>query len=291
MAAAFWTLIWGPVGLVLSVPLTVCLVVMGGHVPSLEFLSVMLGDKPAISAWTCFYQRLLAHDEREAGEILESSLRDMPLEEVYDTVLIPALAMAEEDRQHNDLEEASERFIRRTARELVEELGFREHREADWHGFESITPVQRTNPHAMKVMCAPVRDEADELAALMAVQVLEGRNVRALALAATRPDEIVEAAQAERPDLLLLCALAPVGMARCHRVYRSLRARNPQLRILIGIWNYPDDAEELAKRISGGEETQVWTRLTDVVAEIRRLAEAQSAEAVAADEPGNETAA
>ena len=73
VAAAFWTLIWGPVGLILSVPLTVCLVVMGRHVPSLEFLTVMLGDKPVIPPWTNFYQRLLARDEREAGEILESA--------------------------------------------------------------------------------------------------------------------------------------------------------------------------------------------------------------------------
>jgi hypothetical protein len=91
--------------------------------------------------------------------------------------------------------------------------------------------------------------------------------------------------------LLLLCALPPVGLARCHRVYRSLRSRNPNLRIMIGIWNYPDNAAEGAKKISDGEETQMWTRLTDVVAEIRGVAEPHAAEGAAASRLANESAA
>ena len=67
VAAGFWTLIWGPVGLVLSVPLTVCLVVMGSHMPALEFLTVMLGDQPVVPPAACYYQRLLARDQREAA--------------------------------------------------------------------------------------------------------------------------------------------------------------------------------------------------------------------------------
>jgi predicted PurR-regulated permease PerM len=291
MAAAFWTLIWGPVGLVLSVPLTVCLVVIGRHVPALEFLTVMLGDKSHIPDWMCFYQRLLAHDEQEATQIMESALKQKPLEEVYDSVLIPAIVMAEQDSQHSDLEESTERFIRQTSRELVEEFGFRENREVAWHGFESITPTQRSSPHAIKVMCVPVRDETDELAALMAAQVLEGMNIRSFALAATRVNEMVEAARAERPDLLVLCALPPVGLARCHRVYRSLRAHDPNLRIVIGIWNYPDNAAEGAKKISDGEETQIWTRLADVVAQIRGVAEPHAAEADTASRLADESAA
>jgi predicted PurR-regulated permease PerM len=126
VAACFWTLIWGPVGLILSVPLTVCLVVIGSHVPALEFLNVMLGDQPAIPPWTCLYQRLLARDEREAGEILETCLKDSALEDVYDAVLIPALILSEEDRVHGDLEEPAIRYIRSAARDLIEEIGFRD---------------------------------------------------------------------------------------------------------------------------------------------------------------------
>jgi predicted PurR-regulated permease PerM len=118
VAAAIWTLIWGPVGLVLSVPLTVCLVVMGRHVPALEFLTVMLGDQPVVPPAACYYQRLLAHDEREAGEILEACLKDMSLENIYDAVLIPALAMSEQDRAEGELDEEGMVFVRQTTREL-----------------------------------------------------------------------------------------------------------------------------------------------------------------------------
>src|SRR6202008_4060769 len=105
IAAAFWTLIWGPVGLILSVPLTVCLVVMGSHVPSLEFLTVLLGDRPVIPPYTCFYQRMLARDEREAAEILENALKSEPLVAVYDSILIPALTLVERERQQGDLDD------------------------------------------------------------------------------------------------------------------------------------------------------------------------------------------
>src|SRR4051794_3060884 len=107
LAAAFWTLIWGPVGLVLSVPLTVCLVVVGRHVSYLEFLTIMLGDQPPIPTSVAYYQRLLAHDEREAEHILSTCLKDKPLEELYDSVVIPALNFSEQDRYQKDLDEST----------------------------------------------------------------------------------------------------------------------------------------------------------------------------------------
>ncbi len=125
VAAVFWTLIWGPIGLILSVPLTVCVVVVGGHVPTLKFLTVLLGDQPAMQPSAQYYQRLLADDEREASHVLDAYLKEKPLTELYDSVLIPALSLAEEDRHQNDLDEATASFIHQTTKELVEELGFR----------------------------------------------------------------------------------------------------------------------------------------------------------------------
>jgi len=144
IAAAFWTLIWGPVGLILSVPLTVCLVVMGSHVPSLEFLAVLLGDQPAIPNYTCFYQRLLAHDEREASNLLFKCLNSEPLVTVYDSILIPALTLVEKDRQQGELDESTLQFIRTTTSELVEELGFRameEHQAASTDSANAASPT------------------------------------------------------------------------------------------------------------------------------------------------------
>jgi hypothetical protein len=269
VAAAFWTLLWGPIGLVLSVPLTVCLAVMGRHVPSLEFLTVMLGDHPAIPPWTCFYQRLLARDEREAGAILETSLRDKPLEEVYDSVLIPALMLSEEDRMRGDLEDPTVRFIRETVRELIEESSFRENPETENDAREAGSLLRQENAVPVKVMCVPVRDEADELTAIMLAQSLHGGPVHAFPTPVLRLDGLLATAEAEKPEIVFLCGIPPFGIARSRRLYRSLRAHHAHLKIMIGIWNYGDDPAEAAQRITNGEEGRLMTRLSEAVAEVR----------------------
>jgi len=103
VAAVFWTFLWGPIGLVLSTPLTLCLVVFGRHVPNMGFLNVLLGDEPVLSPEVLYYQRLLATDHDEARQVLDSHLKEKSLTELYDGVVIPALAMAEKDRQTGNL--------------------------------------------------------------------------------------------------------------------------------------------------------------------------------------------
>ena len=94
VALAFWTWLWGSVGLVLGTPLTVCLVVLGKHVPALSFIGVMMADEPALPVDVSYYQRLLAKDAVEGTEILDAYLVEHPLIEVYDDVLVPALSRA-----------------------------------------------------------------------------------------------------------------------------------------------------------------------------------------------------
>ena len=97
VAAVFWTWIWGPVGLILSTPLTLCLVVMGRHVKSLEFFDVLLGDRPALSEVSRFYQRTLANDPDEALDQAEKMLADRSLVDYYDSVVLPGLKLAAAD--------------------------------------------------------------------------------------------------------------------------------------------------------------------------------------------------
>jgi len=265
VAAAFWTLIWGPVGLILSVPLTVCLVVMGRHIRSLEFLTVMLGDRPKIPTWICFYQRLLAQDEREAAEILETSAKDKPIAEVYDSVMIPALAMSEEDRLHRELDESTVRFIRGTIREMIEEIGFRENGETEG----GLASSAAHSGDTVRVMCVPVRDETDELAALMLAQSLDGGEIHAFASPVRPIDEILDAATRENAKMVILSGLPPVRIARLNRLYRTLRTRSRELRILIGIWGDAPGASETARELAGGQEIPIVTKLTDAVVEVR----------------------
>lgn len=113
-------MLWGPVGLILSTPLTVCLMLAGRYVPRLGFLEVLLGDEPVLSPQELFYQRLLAIDQDEARNIAELQLQDKSLESLYETVLIPALRLAEEDRHRDALGDRTVEFISQTTRELIE---------------------------------------------------------------------------------------------------------------------------------------------------------------------------
>ena len=288
IAAAFWTLIWGPIGLILSVPLTVCLVVMGSHMPALEFLAVMLGDEPVVPPATCYYQRLLAHDQHEAGEILDTCLKDASLENIYDSVLIPALIMSEQDRMNGDLDESSIAFIRGTTRELVDELGLRDTPESTPEP-SSVAVGETRKP--VKVLCVPIRDETDELGAVMLAQLLETAGIEAEAIPVRRADEILATISGGNPDVVFLSGLPPFGMARAQRLFRIVRGRFPHLRQMIGIWGYTDDVGKAAQKIARGESIHVSTTLANAVAQVHAFARAGAAQPIETSEPAPANAA
>src|SRR5262249_19638795 len=122
IAVLFWTWLWGPVGLVLATPLTVCLVVLGKHVPELSFLVVLMGDEPALEPHLRYYQRLLAEDEDEAAEIVEDYAREHPVERVADDLLVPALMSLRRDRASGAVSDADARYVLERTREIMDEL-------------------------------------------------------------------------------------------------------------------------------------------------------------------------
>jgi predicted PurR-regulated permease PerM len=294
IAASFWTLIWGPIGLALSVPLTVCLVVMGSHVPSLEFLTVLLGDQPVIPAYTSFYQRLLARDEREARELLDNGIKSEPLVAVYDSILLPALTLVEKERQTGNLDDATLDFIRNATLEMVDDLGYRALEENGQQAAESaanaefsVTPgnsAGSAKPAKPAVIVLPVRDGADELVATMLTQVLSVEGFRASCDRVRSIDQSVAQINEEKPDIVFLSGLPPVAMARAGRLYRRLRAAQPTLRIIIGIWQYSDDPAKAAQMISRTEEPHVSTSLTDAITHIQSPTEPQPAVAKPLDQ-------
>ncbi|MEO6829696.1 MAG: AI-2E family transporter [Acidobacteriaceae bacterium] len=278
IAAVFWTLIWGPIGLILSVPLTVCLAVVGGHVPNLEFLKVLLGDQPVMRPEAHFYQRLLASDEREASDVLDAYLKDKPLEDLYDSVVIPALSLSEQDRHRNALDDATATFIIQTTRELVEELGvhsgtLQEQTPAAENPIEpqpqALAAEDKAPPPApvtpRNVLCLPVRDAADEIAAVMLAQLLERAGHFSQALPLESMDRMLAEIARTQPDLVYLSALPPYAMAHARRAYKKLRKQLPDLEIVIGLWAYSGDPLKAAREISTGEQDWIYTTLLQAV--------------------------
>ena len=229
VAVAFWTWLWGPTGLILGTPLTVCLVVLGKHVPSLGFISILMGDEPALPSDVSYYQRLLAKDSVEGGEIVDAYLADHTLEEACDDVLIPALARAKRDREFERLSDEEARAIYRAARETVEEIAARR------------PPPAAASESAPHVLGCAATDEADETALTMLGRVLSPAECAlepssAHALSA----EIVSLAAERKPAVLFIAALPPNGLAQTRHLCKRLRARFPAIKILVGRWGETD---------------------------------------------------
>ena len=287
VAAIFWTAIWGPVGLLLSTPLTLCVVVIGRYVPRLSFLPVLLGDDPVLAPDSRFYQRLLALDRDEARVIAVEYLKNKSLEELYDSVLIPALNLAEKDRHRNRIDGDTEKYIAQNTKQLIGELyemDTQRHRES---GSAEITAASADVPtsgtlelripaenRAVKVVCVPARDEADEIAGTMLAQLLEKSGLRASCVPLQRSSEMIARAMLARPDVVCISALPPFALVHARALYNKLRAQSPEMKIIVGLWNYPGDVERIAARLQLAEGSRMAITLSEVVNELAGPAEA-----------------
>jgi predicted PurR-regulated permease PerM len=257
VAAIFWALIWGPIGLILSVPLTVCLVVVGAHVPNLQFLTVLLGDQPVMPPEAHYYQRLLANDQREASQVLETHLKGSSLENLFDTVLIPALSLAEQDRHRNELDEATVTFITQTTKDLVDELSLR-------HDDSRTADAASGRSAGERIVCLPVRDDADEIVGIMLALLLERAGYSATAIPIGSVERMLAEVAGADPEVVCLSALPPYAISHARGIYRRLRAQQSRTRIIIGLWNYTEDPVKAAVEISGGEQNLVCTTLAQI---------------------------
>ncbi|HEX6176677.1 MAG TPA: AI-2E family transporter [Candidatus Binatia bacterium] len=236
MMIAFWTWLWGPVGLLLATPLTVCLLVFAKHVPQLEYVEVLLSDEPAMEIQVSFYQRLLAMDQVEAIEILKNFLKDHKHEQVYDELLLPALSYAKEDRRRNNLNDHEELFLLQALREIIEIAG------ADLQ--QSILsengPTASVNSDPLpwiKIIGCPAHGEADEVALLMLRQLLVSRNCSMEVLSSTAlAAEVIVRVREDNPALVCIAAVAPAGLVQVRYLSKRLRASFPDLRLVIGRW-------------------------------------------------------
>ena len=248
VAVAFWTWLWGPVGLLLSTPLTVSLAVLGRYVPQLEFLGVLLSDEPVLETHTSYYQRLVAQDQDEAVELLEAYFREHPLEEVYEAVLIPALYTAKKDQARGNLTEDEMHFVVQTTREIVEHLSLhpRPSPSSDTTAVDTPAP----DPDAsllpkVPLVLSPVHDVADELVLLMLQQQLDPSHYdMELLHPAMLASEVVALVEQQGVGLICLGTLAPGGLAQTRYLCLRLRTRLPELKIVVGRWGFSGSGEE-----------------------------------------------
>ncbi len=267
VAAVFWTTLWGPVGLILSTPLTVCVVVLGRYVPQLEFLFVLLGDEPVMPPAAQFYQRLLAMDYREAQAIAVDFLKANDLLALYDGVIVPALAMAEDDRHKGALEAGREEYIVQSITEFILEVPqISEDFAAENAKEAGKTPAEKS----LDIVCMAAADQADEIVATMLAQLLEaaGHTVTCLPVAESRSEDERILHGLDRPiDVVLISALPPFALLSARTISKRAHLQYPNAQIVIGLWQFSSDAKK-AERLDKIFPDPVVTSLADAMAHI-----------------------
>jgi len=293
VAAAFWTLLWGPVGLLLSTPLTMCLVVLGRHVEHLQFLEVLLGDQPALAPEESFYQRVLADDPDEAAIQAEAFLKDRPLWVYYDEVAIKGLALAQLDVNRGALDHSHRVRIKEAVEWVIDDLS--DHDDASASALEegaaqvaalpSVFSSEELAPgwRETAVLCVAGRGSLDEAAAAMLAQLLEKHRIGARVV----PSEAVSVGNVLRLDvtgvqLACLSYLEPGSFTNARYLVRRLRRRLPQAKIFAGFWTLTAQEADERDALAATRADLVVTSLRQAVEQVVNAAK----EAAAADLEG-----
>jgi predicted PurR-regulated permease PerM len=269
VSVTFWTWVWGPMGLVLAVPLTVVMAVLGEHVPALQPLGILLGDKPPLASFVSYYQRLLARDVEEASSILDEQFQEGGLAQVYDQVLVPALVLAEKDHQHGDLPTEARQSVWEATREFIDD-----YTPAEAEGQESESgPGLRAH-----VLGCPAHDEADVLALAMLDQLVPARGGQLEVLSASMlAAELVARIAEDPPDAVCVSSLGPVGLQQARYLCKRLRQASPELRIIVGRWGHQGDRELMADALKRCGADQVVATLAEAGDLLVRLQAASAA--------------
>jgi predicted PurR-regulated permease PerM len=244
-SVAFWTWLWGPLGLLLATPLTVCVVVLGKHVPGLEFVGMLMADTPALAPEYTYYQRLLARDQSEAADLIERHVKTQPARGVYDALLLPALNYAERDRLEQRLSLDEEAAVIDATRELLSDAA------------ESIRSLEPEPPapaedadvagprEPLRVLGHAINGVADELALRMLAHAVDDLPIVIETTSARlQASELVSLVKAQGASVVCLADLPPSPPSKTRYLVKRLHAALPDVRILVGRWGPPALADE-----------------------------------------------
>ncbi|HXJ39260.1 MAG TPA: hypothetical protein VNH18_08265, partial [Bryobacteraceae bacterium] len=254
-----WTALWGYAGLILSTPLTVCVVVLGRYVPQFSFLHIILGDEGVLAAEAQYYQRMLAMDYPEAQVVASHFLDEHSLTELYDLLIIPALTMAEHDRHKGTLDVAREEFLFLSVKEMLAEFS---EKTLD----PDAVSARADSSQPSRIFVLPASDEADETTAAMLAQLLEQAGYPAIALSlGPTLHQTIELMSPGQDDMFCVAALPPFAFARTIAVTRQLRSRYPLTRTIAGVWGFTGNTERALQRFRPGSPDQLVTSLAGAV--------------------------
>ena len=238
VSVAFWTWLWGPLGLLMATPLTVCLVVLGKHVPGLHFVGTLMADTPALAPEYGYYQRLLARDQSEAADLIDRHVKTEPPDTVYDALILPALNYAERDRMEERLSPEEEAAVIEVTRELITDAAVSVRSlsaVAELSEIESAAPTRSREP--LRVLGYAANGVADELALAMLANLVEDLPI-ALEIVSARmlAAALVSLVQERKCSVLCIADLPPSTFSKSRYLVKRLRAALPDVHIVVGRW-------------------------------------------------------
>jgi len=307
-SATFWTWIWGPIGLVLATPLTICLVVLGRHVDRLRFLYVLLGDQPPLTPAQIVYQRMLAGDPVEATEQAQTFLKEKPLIEYYDEVLMSGLKLAQSDAERGSLEQERLQRIRDSVAEIVDDLSAHQDTSDAASGSETQGPLAQIskaeteleNPapelpkhwrEGAAVLCIPGASLLDEAAAITLAQLIQRQDIGASAKEADALSmSKIFALDTKSVSLVCLCYMGNVTSAQVRYAARRIHRKAPDAFILVCLLNESDNIEDTeAMQLPPGSSI-VKGSLSDTLKRVLDIARSKAAARPVSEIPLSESA-
>ncbi len=233
IAALFWAWLWGPIGLLLSTPLTVCLVVLGQHLPNLRSLKVLLAEQPVLDARLQYFQRLLAGDRLEANKVFDEYTKEFGQDRAFDEVVIPALKVAGRERDNGIITADEQRFIWDAARTSV-------HRSSE-------TATARTTA---SIVCGyPVHDPAEEIVLAMLAESLAPITEMKLLTTKHLPNRAIEEIVDQQPAFVVLAMLPPGGLPQTSYMCKQLKMKCPNSKIIVLSCGKPKKYDELLVKL------------------------------------------
>lgn len=263
----FWSWLWGPIGLVLATPMTVCLVVMGKYVPQLHFFYLLCSASPVLSPSSRLYQRLLAQDADGAWSVIQAEVGASPPRAVYDAVVLPALSLVEQDRRRGALDDDAAAQLHDALQVVVDE-----HEDALASAEPGRAEAEPRSEEPPRVLCLPARGTGDVVAASVLARWLQrdGASVELVPLAELLGETLENVAR-RSIDAIFVSAVAPSGYMHVRYVCKRIARAFPELEIVLCMWTMQPDARSSDDRLPAGEHVHLATSLEEALRTYRDL--------------------
>jgi hypothetical protein len=261
ISALFWIWVWGPIGLLLATPLTVCIAVIGRHVRSLRFLAIIFADEPALQPHVRYYQRLLARDEDEAHEVVNQKIHEAGTTIAMDVVLIPALALAVQHHARGEITDEDYDFILESTVDIVQQFK---------------PAAKEREPSVLPIVGVATRTPVDQVVLEMLCLAVKSTEARFQPIGADADGvRAIERAIGMHPELICIVSLSPTRGSEARGYCRQVRAQEPQTKLLVLRPNVADtDSSRSAARIKEAGADRVAATIAEALEAIEKLSSA-----------------